>query len=142
MSHPITLVCGVPGAGKTWVCQRLGDLYTWIQHDYFLPWVRPVPKGLEPRYVGALLQAAAVRRVITECPFGERLVIAQLEGQGLAVVPVYIVEPPAIVAARYFSRTGKPASKSILTRAARMREQAGANLAGTATEILAALRKL
>lgn len=55
--------------------------------------------------------------IVTECPFGERVLKEKLEKYGLTVLPYFVVEPPEVCAKRYMKREGKPIQKAAYTRA-------------------------
>jgi gluconate kinase len=132
---PVYLVCGVSGSGKSWACRQVAHKFNYIPHDRC--WVHPnrrPEEGLDPRWApGAVsnhlevLVAAAKtsqRPILTECPFAERDLREKLEAHGIRVVPFFVVEPPALVAQRYFAREKKPIPKAALTRATTIRERA------------------
>jgi predicted kinase len=130
----VIMLCGVPGSGKTWVIRQLGDKFHHVSHDDI-----PTREKLVRHCYAA---AAGPRPVIVDCPFAERLLRDELEAAGLHVVPVFIVEPPHVVAARYLKREGKPATKATITRAETIKDRAaewGAQW-GTSAEILDYLR--
>lgn len=112
---PILLICGVSGAGKTWVCKQLVGKFNYIPRDEHF-------KDHEE----ALHVAAhnSDRALITECPFGERPLRENLECRGHIIIPFFVIESPAIVAQRYYMREGKPVQKSALTRAESIIERA------------------
>ncbi len=126
----VILLCGVPGAGKSWVIGQLGDKYHYVSHDQI-----PTREKLVRHCFAA---AAGPRPVVVDCPFAERLLRDELEASGMQVVPVFIVEAPGVVARRYEQREGKPATKATLTRALSIIDRAnewGARY-GTSAEIL------
>lgn len=105
--QPVYLICGVSGAGKTWLCRKLQHKFTYVPHDehyhYQTPVVLEAAKGDKP--------------VITECPFAERILKNEMEMAGLKVTPFFVVTPPDVVAAQYFAREGKVLPKGAYTRA-------------------------
>jgi gluconate kinase len=133
----IVLVVGVSASGKSWACRQAAPLYHYIPHDRC--YVSPGRKGWDERMAWAadmtddsrwvdgaksnhlevLIAAAkiATKPVLTECPFGERPLREALEAAGCKVLPVFVVEPPQLVAMRYMKREGKPIPKAALTRA-------------------------
>lgn len=132
-SQPIYLLCGVPGSGKTWVASQLRSQYRYVPHDdhidgNLIQELRKAAKGDKP--------------VLTECPFGERVLRAKLELMGLQVKAVFIVEDARVVSKRYFSDRGRLLPKSSWTRAGSIVERAKEWKApyGTSSEILAYLR--
>jgi len=135
MNKTIYLVCGVSGAGKTWVCSQLTDKFTYVPHDAFFDSINR-----------ALVKASksSDKPLITEVPFGERPLRESLERIGFEVKPVFVIEKPETVAARYMSREGKPIQKSAYSRAATISGRAleWKAKAGTSAEILRYLRDL
>lgn len=134
---PLYLVCGVSGAGKSWVCRQLTDKFHYIPHDRC--WVHPDHKtwkgadageadmqdesryfnGAKSNHLEVLLEAvkSAKKPVITECPFGERPLKEQLEAHGVKVIPYFVVEPVTTVMKRYQGREKKPLPAAAVTRA-------------------------
>lgn len=104
----VILICGVSGAGKTWVCKQLTDKFTYVPHDESYD------------NIGRAIKLAAKtsdKPIITECPFAERVLKTQLENMGFEVTPYFVIEPPDIVAKRYMEREKKPIQKSAYSRA-------------------------
>jgi len=112
----IYLLCGVPGSGKTWVIDQLFNCrppigFTSIEHDSVSrEQLLSLAKSLYP-------PTHMKRNVIIDCPFDERSLRSELEHLNLKVTPLFIVEHPKVIEARYFKREGKRPSQSILTRA-------------------------
>ena len=133
MTNKLYLICGVPGAGKTWVCNQLKYKYTYLPHDDY-----------KKTFVQAVINAActSARPLISECPFGETEVTEQLGFKGITVYPYFIVESPHIVSNRYFKREGKPLYKGAITRATTIKDRAieWDCPFGTAQEILELLK--
>lgn len=131
----VYLVCGVSGSGKTWVCKQLQHKFTYVPHDEHF-------KDHDSVAVGAA--KAHDKPVITECPFGERLLRAKLEKAGVKVIPYFVVEHPDIVARRFLLREKKPIQKAAITRAVTIIERAKEWHApmGTSEQILRALREV
>lgn len=102
------LIVGVSGSGKTWICKQLTDKFNYLPHDEYY-------NNFTKAILNALMNSE--KPVITECPFGERLVRDELEKYGIKVKPYFVIEPPEIVEKRYFDREKKPIRKSALTRA-------------------------
>ena len=114
----IYMICGVPGSGKTWVCKQLEDSYEYIAHDDYID-----DKELYFR----MLESADADDVpvITECPFKERPMRERLESMRCKVKPVFIVEDPEVIEARYRRReSGKALPKSSVIRASTIRNRA------------------
>jgi len=82
--------------------------------------------------------------VITECPFGERLLRADLEKNGCKVIPYFVIEKPEVVKARYEKRESKPLPASAFTRASSIVNRALEWQApmGTSQQILTKLEEL
>jgi hypothetical protein len=130
---PVFLVIGVPGSGKTWVCEQLTEKFDYVPHDpgwetHLLRLLKAARKGDKP--------------VISEVPFGERDLIASLRSKGVKVKPIFVVEKPEVAASRYQRREGKPIGKGHLKRAATMAQRAArwGAFSGTSTEVLRHLK--
>lgn len=134
--QPVILVCGVPGSGKSWVCEQLKTKFDYIAHDDFI-------KG---DYVKGLLQRVrnGDRPILGDCPFAERLVKEKLEDSGAKVIPIFIVEDVKTIKARYEARDAQPIPKQHLTRAAglALRANEWRCFFGTSTQVLEFLQKL
>lgn len=132
----VTLLCGVPGSGKTWVMSHLGQLYEQIHNDDYIG----SPRSTMTR---AVWEAARKDRpVIIDCPFAERELREDLNSMGLQVTPVFIVEDAETVQERYEARENRPISKANLTRAETIvnRAREWGSVMGTSDEILKLLR--
>lgn len=129
------LICGVSGSGKTWVCKQLQDKFKYVPHDEHYT------------NIYATVAHAAFSQpkpIITECPFGERIVRENLKDMGFDVVPVFVAEDPNLIAMRYFQRERKPIRKEAYTRASKIIERAndwGAYY-GTSQQVLDHLKVL
>lgn len=112
MTQPIYLVCGCPGSGKSWACTQLTDKFEYVHHDGYIYLKQP------GAYVKAILEraATATRPLLCEAPFSVSETQAPLEAAGYKVIPIFIVEQPEVVAARYMKRENKPIPKGHLTR--------------------------
>lgn len=134
MNNIVYLICGVPGSGKTWVCEQLREKFTYVPHDEYLKHLRR-----------ALVEHSFIstKPLLTECPFAERELRERLEQSRLVVRPYFIVESPHVVKQRYEAREGKLAPQNILTRAVsivdKVREWGAPS--GTAQEVLALLKE-
>lgn len=132
---PVYLICGVPGSGKTWVCEQLMDKFAYVPHDMFLK-----------THSGVVIYTASAspKPVITECPFGERLLREELEAVGCHVIPYFIIEKPEVIKARYEKRENRPLPKASHTRAASIIDRALEWKApwGTSEQILTKLKEL
>lgn len=135
MNNTVYLICGVPGSGKTWVCERLKDKFTYVPHDEYMKQIRR-----------ALVEHSFIstKPLITECPFAERELREKLEQSKMIVRPYFIVEAPQVVKQRYEAREGKLAPQNILTRAVsivdKVREWGAPH--GTAQEVLNLLKEI
>ena len=161
---PIYLVVGVSGSGKSWACRQAADRFHYIPHDRC--WTHPDKEPWDPAFVWAadlgddshylpgaksnhlevLIAAAQIAKkpVLTECPFGERLLREGLEAAGLRVIPIFVVEEPRLVAERYFAREGKELPKAAHTRAGSIGERAAEweAFSGTSVEVLKFLKEV
>lgn len=79
--HPANIIecnkckCGVSGSGKTWVCEQVKDLFTYVPHDENMK-----------NICSAIVKANADKPLITECPFGERYLKESLERETIILV--------------------------------------------------------
>lgn len=134
----IYLVAGVPGSGKSWVCEQLRDQFTYVRHDDY------IKKGDD--YAGAIVKAAKTseRPLLIEAPFSVSDIVSKLFSAGHRATPVYIVEDPSKLAKRYMERDGKTIPTGHLTRmrtyADRAKEQKA--FSGTSDQVLAHLREI
>lgn len=132
----IHFLVGVPGAGKSWIIDRLGDKYHVVRHDDV--------KGSAAHYVARIHAEArsANKELLIESPFGEAEIRRGLESLGHEVQNYFVVEKPRILAKRYHQREGKTLPVGHLTRQTTYRARAqelGAPI-GDALEILDRLR--
>lgn len=140
----IILVCGVSGAGKSWACRQVAEKFHYIPHDRC--WTYPNKTAWDPsalwaadlgddsrylpgaksNHVEVLIEAAKIAKkpILTECPFSERTIREQLETAGLEVFPVFVIEPPDVVQARYEKREAKTIPKNVYTRASSIQSRA------------------
>lgn len=130
----IYLICGVPGSGKTWVCNQLTDKFTYIANDDFI--------GSDPIKEAYRASRSSEKPVLFDCPFGERLVRDNLINKGCQVIPVFVIEDPQTTKKRYESREGKPFPSQHLTRSMSIgaRAEQWRAKSGTSEEILQYLR--
>jgi hypothetical protein len=128
----IYLVCGVPGSGKSWVCNQLKNLFTYVPSDDF-------EKGF---HLDALKAASRNKPLLTDCPFGESALRTRLENANFKVIPYFIVENLETIKSRYKSRTRKDLPKNHQTRAATILDRAKEWKAkyGTSEEVLKMLK--
>lgn len=136
MKQKVYLVCGVPGAGKSWVCEQLEDEFTYLRNDDYIG----------ENFVEAIhtMSELSPKPVLADCPFGERDLRDKLFAEMVKVIPVFIVEKPEVVAARYKSREKKSCPQNVLTRATSIGSRAAEWKAfrGTSEEVLEHLRSL
>jgi len=134
IAQPVYLVIGCPGAGKSWVCEQLRELYDYVRHDDYM----------DGGYVDAIIRqhAIAAKPLLIETPFSVSQIKEPLEKKGLQVVPVFILEAPEVVSARYLKREGVIIPTGHLTRQLTYRQRAKDWHAfhGTAEQILEFLR--
>lgn len=164
MIQPVYLICGVSGSGKSWVCRQLTDKFMYVPHDrcwtheQSCGWVpgtewKPEMKDAKEWRPGAtnrqppiVIKTAMIanRPVITEAPFGERLLREDLERAGIKVIPYFVIEKPEVVKARYEKRENKPIPKAAHSRAASIIDRALEWKApwGTSEQILTKLKEL
>lgn len=132
----IYLIVGVPGSGKTWVCEQLKDSFDYLRHDDY-----PNDKV----YVSAVykLQGTATKPILIETPFSVSQILEPLS-KHFIVTPVFIIETPSLTQLRYESRENKEIPKGHLTRIQTYIERAKALQAftGTSEEVLKYLKSL
>jgi hypothetical protein len=104
----IILVVGVPCAGKSWVCEQLDGLYSYVRHD----------DHIGGDYVAAIRGRTLLttKPVLAETPFSMSQIVEPLQARGLEVKPVFIIEHPDELRARYLAREGKPIPAGHLSR--------------------------
>lgn len=112
MTQPIYLVIGVPGSGKSWVCEQLTDKFEYVHHDGFIYLKQP------GAYLNAIMEAipTATKPLLIEAPFSISQTMDPLVKAGHKVIPVFIIEEDKVVAERYSQRDKKPIPKGHLTR--------------------------
>lgn len=132
------LVVGVPGSGKSWVCEKLTDKFEYVHHDGFIYLKQP------GAYLRAIFEASktATRPLLIEAPFSISETKDPLEEAGFKVIPVFILEKPSVVSMRYQKREGKEIPKGHLTRMQTYSERAKKwnAFSGTSSEVLAHLK--
>lgn len=107
----VVLVCGVPGSGKSWVCQKLdGYLYEYVSHDTYREQINLV------KHIRELSSKDCDRPILVDCPFAERSLRDSLLELGIAVKPYFIVEPTEVVQNRYLTREGRELPQASVTR--------------------------
>jgi hypothetical protein len=142
----VVLVCGVAGAGKSWLCRQLTDRYTYIAHDrcWSHPTAKPQddpstfrqaqgsgdaawgPPGSKSTHLETLVRAAKTsgKPVLTEAPFGERKLKEDLEAAGVRVRPVFVIEDAEVIRRRFLSREGSLPSQGVITRLSGLKARA------------------
>ena len=138
-SRTVDLIVGCPGAGKSWVAERLKDSHQLVHHDAMTGM-----KG--QRYVKAIKAAAAraTKPILAEAPFSVSQIRRPLEAAGYEVRTATIQEKRDVIANRYQSREGKPIPQGHLTRQDTYREMAerSGGFVGTNRQVLSHLKKL
>ena len=133
MSKVVTLVIGVPGSGKSWICEQLTDHYRYIRND---------DHRFDLAETIAIAARDEPRPLLADVPFGERRLKERLTNWGLEVRPVFVLEKEAVVRERYAKREGLEALDAILHRidglSKRCREWGA--FGGTSAEVLEYLR--
>jgi hypothetical protein len=131
----VFMVVGCPGSGKSWVCERLTDLFHYVRHDAFLGgnYLREIDRQM----------AAATKPLLIETPFSVSQIKDPLEAAGIKVTPVFIQEDQAVIRNRYRLREGKPIPPGHLTRQETYRQRALAwgAFQGTSSQVLAHLKQ-
>lgn len=105
----IYLVVGVPCAGKSWVCEQLGALYSYVRHDDYKD---------TNKYIAAIVGAAAAssKPLLIETPFSMSQLVEPLESHDYKVTPVFIIEDSDTLRQRYKARERKDIPAGHLTR--------------------------
>lgn len=128
----IYLICGVPGAGKTWVAEQLTN-FNYLPHDQYTV----------SEYGKALLNAEAHSDtpILAEAPFRISLLIDELRQHGAQVKTYYINEPLHTIAGRYQVRENKAYPKQHMTN---YRKYSGREwtFSGSSEDVLQELKKV
>lgn len=136
----IYLVCGVPGSGKTWVCEQLRDKFEYVHHDGYIHLKAP------GSYLRAILDAAewSSKPLLIEAPFSISNTKDPLEKAGHEVIPVFIEETDQVLSSRYLAREGKPIPKQHITRKRTYLDRAKTwgSFYGTSEEVLSWLKSV
>lgn len=148
MIQTVHMVCGVPGSGKSWVCEQLTEKFTYIKHDDYIKPIHLKDDRLTPvekDFIAAIFSAATKEKpVLIDCPFAERELRGKIELMGLKVSPWFIIEPTDVVKSRYLAREGRELSRASVTRSVtimnRVKEWDAPH--GPAANVLAALKRL
>ena len=138
-SRTVDLIVGCPGAGKSWVAERLKDSHQLVHHD--------ASTGMKgQRYVNAIKAAAAsaTKPLLAEAPFSVSQIRRPLEEAGFDVRTFTIQEKREVIARRYQSREGKPIPQGHLNRQDTYLEMAdrSGGFVGTNREVLGHLKRL
>lgn len=132
------MVVACPGAGKTWVCEQLKELFDYVHHDLFI--------GMEgDRYVREIIARSqnATKPLLIEAPFSISQIKDPLERAGFQITPVFIQEDPKVISDRYMAREKKEIPKGHLTRQETYRQRANewGAFRGTSTQVLEHLKR-
>jgi hypothetical protein len=109
MSQPIYLLVGVPGSGKSWVCERAHDDYHVVSHD----------DNIGEDYTAQLMRAAesADKPILAETPFSMSRIMEPLERRGYHVRPIFVFADELLLKTIWDSRSTPPnARRGHLTR--------------------------
>jgi hypothetical protein len=128
----VHLICGVPGAGKSWVASKL-EGFDHRPHDSY-----PVKE-----YGQQLINASrdTHKPVLAEAPFRIGDLVAEMMCSGVDVITYYISEPEHVIKQRYENRMGKPFSKQHSSNLRRYDEREW-DYRGTSQEILNILQEV
>lgn len=99
MLQEIFLLIGVPGSGKSWVCERAQEKYEYISHD----------KHIGKPHIAAIMQAAkdGMKPILTETPFSISQFMEPLLAKGFKVTPVFVIEKEDTLHQRWDERDTK-----------------------------------
>lgn len=135
-TQDVFLVCGVPGSGKTWVCEQLTDDFDYVPHDDYLV----------SAYGPALISRAknSDKPVLGEAPFRISVLIQELRKAGIKCHPYFIIEPDYKAKSQYEARENKPMPKMHMTRMATVRQRARdfGTASGTSNQVLEMLNNI
>lgn len=117
MNQPVFIVCGVPGSGKSWVCEQLATQFSYVAHDGWNQRDKISSGKYLEGYARTLFDHAMKtnKPVLGDCPFAERTLRCHLESLGLKPNFVFLHVDPSDLLNRYVERM-KPLPKSHLTR--------------------------
>ena len=126
----IYLVCGVPGSGKSWVCEQLSNKYIYVSYDH-------VPKK---QHIDMMYEAKGP--VIHDLPVKVSTFIKRYSCD-FNIVPVFIIESEKTIRSRLKKRGGK-FTKHIRKRMETMERRAAQYgvFVGTSDEVLRYLSKI
>ena len=133
------LVIGIPGSGKSWVCDQLTEFFEYVPHDRYMA-------NSGESYIKAILKTSlkADKPLLIEAPFSISEIKDPLEERGFKITPVFIIEKEAIVALRYRKREGKSIPPAHIKRQQTYRERAKKwkSFSGSSTAVLEHLKNL
>lgn len=131
--NKIYLIVGVPGSGKSWVCNQLKDKFNYIPHD-------KVHECNTQLYIDNINFIARTRDkpVLAETPFSVSIYTDAIQN----IETVYILEDYNKVLERYEVREGKRPSPGDRTRQETYTKRAkkSNSFSGTSQEVLNYLR--
>lgn len=134
------MVVGVPCSGKSWVCERLTDRYTYVRHDDYI-----ATKGPNA-YLEAIRRASETSTLplLIETPFSMSQIEEPLEAKGFNVTAVFILEGGDVLNEWYKARENAPIPTQHLSRQGTYRTRAEDRQAmrGTSPEIFEFLKLL
>jgi gluconate kinase len=130
--QPVYLICGVPGSGKTWIASQIAKKFSYLPHDEYAT----------ADYGKAILAMAAMsdKPILAECPFRMKVLIEELEAEGVKVHSYFIKEDEQTIAQRYEAREGKPIPKQHLSNYRRLIADKREWKVGSQNEILGILK--
>jgi hypothetical protein len=129
----IYMVIGCPGSGKSYVCDKVKDKFTYVHHDLYIGMAGGT-------YVKEIMKASekANKPLLIEAPFSISQIKEPLEKSGYQVVPLFIQEKHHVISERYKNRENKDIPKGHLTRQETYRHKAKewGSFTGTSDEVL------
>ncbi len=133
----IYLICGVPGSGKTWVCNHFENREHYDHHFN-------TPRQAYSQKLVDRAKVLAPEPLIADAPLGISEIIECIRIQGIKVVPIFVIQAPEVTKSQYESRTGRPIPKQHLGRIPTMYKRAAEYGAfhGTSDQVLTHLYKL
>ena len=134
--QPIYLLVGVPGSGKSWVCNQLKDKFEYLAHDDYI--------GMPYAKHASASARTGTKPVLIETPFSISQLKNPLEVSGNKVIPVFIIESEDVLKDRYYKRDKKLIPTGHLTRMKTYAERAKEWNAfmGTSQEVLEYLKSV
>ena len=116
MRQKVYLVIGVPGSGKSWVCNQLKDKFVYKNHD-----ARLGHANQPELYINDILEAAegATKPILIEAPFSISAIKDPIEEAGYEVEPIVIADDDYVISMQYKldpTRQGNDIPKGHLTR--------------------------